>query len=1162
MGQGQSRPAALSHPHRSTENESASNLAEPEGEIVHIHRQLDRRVKDNNPFTQMRRRMPQSLASMNRSLSSGQSKHPPNSSLLNDNVPSSSGEHAPPVEYDVSPSTGELVGSNEATPPLSPEQESREIAQEEDEFEGTLNAVAASSFLPSGNVYSDDGPGEGVQTDSVTPNLGVVDMGSSSKSGLSSADSTSNKLPSVFDVVLTDPDFESLVELSTPEDQPLALESDLREEQIIQASPEVDHVQPATSSLVEDYAVEDHAVEDHAVEDHAVEDYAVEDYAVEDHAVEDHAVENHAVENHSVEDYAVEDHAVEDHAVEDHAVEGLAVEDLAVESHAVEVQIEAVEAQPALPPEDSDYNIPIGISLSADELAQFDEPSHDFAQFSLENEMRRAGDMHSGEDNLFLGMGFGSPLQSEIVAESGSAGMNDQPEIDSEPQPTLTISEPASETMHPDRGELLDNLLRAAALGDQESEAAMLNTLLESNAEAFSTHQNQPSDVLQDSFETSGERMPDFVTDSESDERSGLMPEHPIASTESAVQTSDSASNPDTQIHHANIEQPVSGDQAHNQADEEPHAQPPRSRPMLILMERPAFQSRTTDGAEPLAPTQSGESSGQDLSGTSSPGDSQQNPPNLPQQRMRMIIFLEGPDGLPHVLRIEGPAIPGISVPASEAHPNQNGTEATATAGTGQPLPDGEQAPTGGNDYDQLLRLAEMIGPARPRHAHLSDVQAQLPIVHFSPSRLEEKEQEGTFTHADGDSAQLDEKEQLGGLLGETKEKCTVCLMDYDVGDEMRILKCHHGFHVDCIDQWLTSHVNSCPVCRAPGVEVTREPDPQPRPQMEPGNQGPPPAFIAALLRHILSRPPASQSSAHPPSDDPTATTNQAAGTTSNREPGSPNVTPEQTADVLSTASRTSTNTHRSNTREQPENPPSNADTEQNQQQRRHQALFQAAMLPLIASMILGGGNGPAPDRPAPSTPDRTDGRNNAPVSPPLTPPEMDRTNSIGSINGRPVFGPQRPPVPSLADLFLRMAGEIAAGLGSPPRTENGRDTEESDNDGTDNAAHGDAGGASFGVDFASREDAEDGAANDGDDEHEDDYADESENSEMDSDDEFIGTIDALGRLFELLGQMTDDENSDDENEGGDDDENEDGDVEGDEIDGAVINGDNDVVNN
>ncbi|KAJ3225615.1 hypothetical protein HDU78_010623 [Chytriomyces hyalinus] len=1086
--------------------------------------------------------MPQSLASMNRSLSSGQSKHPPNSSLLNYNVPSSSGEHAPPVEYDVSPSTGELVGSNEATPPLSPEQESREIAQEEDEFEGTLNAVAASSFLPSGNVYSDDGPGEGVETDSVTPNLGVVDMGSSSKSGLSSADSTSNKLPSVFDVVLTDPDFESLVELSTPEDQPLALESDLREEQIIQASPQVDHVQPATSSLVEDHAVEDHAVEDHAVEDHAVEDHAVKDHAVDDHAVEDHAVEDHAVEGLAVED--------------------LAVEDLAVESHAVEVQIEAVEAQPALPPEDSDYNIPIGISLSADELAQFDEPSHDFAQFSLENEMRRAGDMHSGEDNLFLGMGFGRPLQSEMVAESGSAEMNDQPEIDSEPQPTLIISEPASETMHPDRGELLDNLLRAAALGDQESEAAMLNTLLESNAEAFSTHQNQPSDVLQDSFETSGERMPEFVTDSESDERSGLMPEHPIASTETAVQTSDSTSNPDTQIHHANIEQPVSGDQAHNQADEEPHAQPPRSRPMLILMERPAFQSRTTDGAEPLAPTQSGESSSQDLSGTSSPGDSQQNPPNLPQQRMRMIIFLEGPDGLPHVLRIEGPAIPGISVPASEAHPNQNGTEATATAGTGQPLPDGEQAPTGGNDYDQLLRLAEMIGPARPRHAHLSDVQAQLPIVHFSPSRLEEKEQEGTFTHTDGDSAQLDEKEQLGGLLGETKEKCTVCLMDYDVGDEMRILKCHHGFHVDCIDQWLTSHVNSCPVCRAPGVEVTREPDPQPRPQMEPGNQGPPPAFIAALLRHILSRPPASQSSAHPPSDDPTATTNQAAGTTSNREPGSPNVTPEQTADVLSTASRTSTNTHRSNTREQPENPPSNADTEQNQQQRRHQALFQAAMLPLIASMILGGGNGPAPDRPAPSTPDRTDGRNNAPVSPPLTPPEMDRTNSIGSINGRPVFGPQRPPVPSLADLFLRMAGEIAAGLGSPPRTENGRDTDESDNDGSDNAAHGDAGGASFGVDFASGEDAENGAANDGDDEHEDDYVDESENSEMDSDDEFIGTIDALGRLFELLGQMTDDENSDDENEGGDDDENEDGDVEGDEIDGAVINGDNDVVNN
>ncbi|KAJ3221495.1 hypothetical protein HDU81_010615 [Chytriomyces hyalinus] len=1054
-------------------------------------------------------------------------------------------EDVPTVEFDVSPSTSELIGSNDATPPLSPEQESHGIAREEDELEGTLNAVAASSFVASANVPH-DGLGD-VETDSVTPHLdlGPVEMESSSNSGLSSVDSVSNKPPSVFDVVLTDPDFESLMEFSTPEDEAPAVESDSNEGEITQAARDVDYVHPVTSTLIDDYAV-DVQVASSVVDDHAFEVQLAS-------SLIDDAVEVQVASN------VVDDHAVQ---VQDTSslIDGHAVEVQVVDDHAVEVQMEAIEAQPALAPEDSDYNIPIGISLSADELAQFDEPSQDFRQFSLEDEMRRAGDMHSGDDSLFLGMGFGRPLESEIVADSGSAVMYDQPEIDSELQPAPTFNELASEIMNPDRGELLDNLLRAAAIGDQESEAAMLNTLLESNAEAFSTHQNQSIDILQDSLETSSERMPDFVADSEVDERSGLIPEPIVALTESSVQTSDSASNLD----HASMEQPVSGDQTRHQA-EEPHAQPPRSRPMLILMERPAFQLRTPVGSEPSAQTPTGEPSSQDLSGSSSPGDNQQNPLNQLQQRMRMIIFIEGPDGLPHVLRIEGPAIPGISVPASEGHSDQMNTDAAAAAGASQPFPGGEQAPTGGNDYDQLLRLAEMIGPARPRHAHLSDVQAQLPIVHFSPPQLVDKEKTEVLSNADGDSTQLNEKEQLGGLLGETKEKCTVCLMDYDVGDEMRILKCHHGFHVDCIDQWLTSHVNSCPVCRAPGVEVTREPVPQPRPQMEQGNNGPPPAFIAALLRHILSRPPASQSDPQPNEDPAATTSNQAAETTSNQEPGSPNVTPEQTADVLSTASRASTNTHRSNNRERPENSPSNADMEQNQQQRRHQALFQAAMLPLIASMILGGAGDPASEgQQAPSTPERTDRRSDGPISPPLTPPEMDRTNSIGSINGRPVFGPQRPPVPSLADLFLRMAGEIAAGLGSPPRTENGRDTDESDNDGNENAGHREAGGgASFGVDFASREDAENGAANDGgDEEHEDDYADdESENSEMDSDDEeFIGTIDALGRLFELLGQMTDDEHSDDESEGGGDDGNEDAD--GDQNGGAVINGDHDVEDN
>ncbi|KAK6150720.1 hypothetical protein DH2020_015652 [Rehmannia glutinosa] len=44
--------------------------------------------------------------------------------------------------------------------------------------------------------------------------------------------------------------------------------------------------------------------------------------------------------------------------------------------------------------------------------------------------------------------------------------------------------------------------------------------------------------------------------------------------------------------------------------------------------------------------------------------------------------------------------------------------------------------------------------------------------------------------------------------------ECVICLSDFALGERVRVLpKCHHGFHVRCIDKWLNSH-SSCPTCR------------------------------------------------------------------------------------------------------------------------------------------------------------------------------------------------------------------------------------------------------------------------------------------------------------------------------------------------------------
>ena len=47
----------------------------------------------------------------------------------------------------------------------------------------------------------------------------------------------------------------------------------------------------------------------------------------------------------------------------------------------------------------------------------------------------------------------------------------------------------------------------------------------------------------------------------------------------------------------------------------------------------------------------------------------------------------------------------------------------------------------------------------------------------------------------------------------EDHECCRICLVEYENGDQIRILPCNHEFHKDCIDSWLVKN-SSCPACR------------------------------------------------------------------------------------------------------------------------------------------------------------------------------------------------------------------------------------------------------------------------------------------------------------------------------------------------------------
>ncbi|XP_022870174.1 E3 ubiquitin-protein ligase RLIM-like [Olea europaea var. sylvestris] len=49
---------------------------------------------------------------------------------------------------------------------------------------------------------------------------------------------------------------------------------------------------------------------------------------------------------------------------------------------------------------------------------------------------------------------------------------------------------------------------------------------------------------------------------------------------------------------------------------------------------------------------------------------------------------------------------------------------------------------------------------------------------------------------------------------GDDNQQCYICLADYEEGDKIRVLPCHHEYHMLCVDKWLKEIHGVCPLCR------------------------------------------------------------------------------------------------------------------------------------------------------------------------------------------------------------------------------------------------------------------------------------------------------------------------------------------------------------
>lgn len=56
--------------------------------------------------------------------------------------------------------------------------------------------------------------------------------------------------------------------------------------------------------------------------------------------------------------------------------------------------------------------------------------------------------------------------------------------------------------------------------------------------------------------------------------------------------------------------------------------------------------------------------------------------------------------------------------------------------------------------------------------------------------------------------------------LWEEATRCNICLVEYEDGDQVKVLPCHHEYHVACVDKWLKEIHRVCPLCRSNVCEI------------------------------------------------------------------------------------------------------------------------------------------------------------------------------------------------------------------------------------------------------------------------------------------------------------------------------------------------------
>ncbi|GLE07980.1 hypothetical protein PINS_up018848 [Pythium insidiosum] len=63
--------------------------------------------------------------------------------------------------------------------------------------------------------------------------------------------------------------------------------------------------------------------------------------------------------------------------------------------------------------------------------------------------------------------------------------------------------------------------------------------------------------------------------------------------------------------------------------------------------------------------------------------------------------------------------------------------------------------------------------------------------------------------------SRLETKKFAPAMFAPNDSSCSICLNEFELSQELRVLPCVHHFHIECVDEWLLVNA-TCPTCRKP----------------------------------------------------------------------------------------------------------------------------------------------------------------------------------------------------------------------------------------------------------------------------------------------------------------------------------------------------------